>query len=134
MDKPDHLSQLLSCHFINFLTNAIFLFHHHLIPLQLIHQKHLFDFDIDRMRKILFETGLMINYKYGMSREIIYDYDEIEWTLRNKINCLPKIDMKNIRYFNYQFELYEESFPMQEQTKIIHQFIEMILHNEASNN
>ena len=84
----------------------------HTIPLQSIQQKHLYDFDLDRLRSILFEIGLMINYQYGMSEEIIYNFDEIEWTLRNEISCLPKIDLKNIRYFNYQFELYDENLSL----------------------
>jgi hypothetical protein len=79
------------------------------IPIQSIQQKHLFDFGTNKFRKFLVEKGMMINYEYGMSQEIIYDYDEIEWTLRNEISRLPRIDIKNMRYFNYQFELYDEN-------------------------
>ncbi len=79
------------------------------IPIQSIQQKHLFDFSTNKFRKFLIEKGMMINYEYGMSQEMIYDYDEIEWTLRNEINRLPRIDIKNMRYFNYQFELYDEN-------------------------
>jgi hypothetical protein len=79
------------------------------IPIQSIQQRQLFDFGTNKMRRLLVEKGMMINYKYGMSQEIIYDYDEIEWTLRNEISCLPLIDVKNMRYFNYQFELYDEN-------------------------
>jgi hypothetical protein len=83
--------------------------HQHVIPIQSIQKKHLFHFDINQMRKFLVEKGLMINYIYGMSRDIIYDYDEIEWILRNEVSTLPWIDIKNMRYFNYQFELYDEN-------------------------
>jgi hypothetical protein len=79
------------------------------IPIQSIQQKQLFDFGPNKMRKLLVEKCMMINYEYGMSQEIVYDYDEIEWILRNEISCLPLIDVKNMRYFNYQFELYDEN-------------------------
>jgi hypothetical protein len=79
------------------------------IPIQSIQQKQLFDFGTNKMRKLLVEKCMMINYEYGMSQEMIYDYDEIEWILRNEISCLPLIDVKNMRYFNYQFELYDEN-------------------------
>ena len=81
----------------------------HIIPLQSIQKKHLFQYDTNKIRKLLVERGLMINYTYGMSKEIIYDYKEIEWTLTNEINCLPLVDAKNMRFFNYQFELYNEN-------------------------
>ncbi|CAF1973307.1 unnamed protein product [Rotaria magnacalcarata] len=51
----------------------------------------------------------MINYEYGKSRDIIYDYDEIELVLRNKISNLPMIDTEKLQYLNYQFELYGEN-------------------------
>ncbi|CAF4532664.1 unnamed protein product, partial [Rotaria magnacalcarata] len=51
----------------------------------------------------------MINYEYGKSRDIIYDYDEIELVLRNKISNLPMIDAEKLQYLNYQFELYGEN-------------------------
>ena len=81
----------------------------HLIPLQSIQQKNLLDFDTDRSRKM---SALMINYEYGMSEEIIYDFKEIESTLRNEISCLSKIDLKTMRYFNYQFEFYDENMSL----------------------
>jgi hypothetical protein len=83
--------------------------YYRMIPIQSLQAKHLFDFGTNKMRKLLIEKGLMIDYTYGMSRDIIYDYEEIEWTLRNEIGCLPLIDIKNMRYFNYQFELYDEN-------------------------
>ena len=54
----------------------------------------------------------MINYTCGMSKDIIYDFGEIEWILRNKISCLPLIDINNIKFFNYQFELYDENMSL----------------------
>ena len=82
---------------------------HQIIPIQLIQPKHLFNHGTNKMRQLLIEKALVINYTYGNSEEIIYNYDEIEWTLRNDISCLAKIDMETIRYLNYQFELYDEN-------------------------
>ena len=82
------------------------------ISLQSIHQKHLFNFSTNEIRKLLVEKCMIINYEYGMSEEIFYDFDEVEWTLRNEISCLPRIDVNNIRYFNYQFELYDENMSL----------------------
>jgi len=81
----------------------------HVIPIQSIRKEYLFDFGTNKLRKLLVEKCMIINYMYGRSEEILYDFDEVEWTLRNEISCLPKIDMKNIRYFNYQGELNNEN-------------------------
>ncbi|CAF3346168.1 unnamed protein product [Rotaria sp. Silwood2] len=98
-------------HIGNYTSNddQYFHHHHHIVTLQSIQQKHLFQFDTNKIRKLLVEKGLMINYSYGMSKDIIYDYKEIEWALRNEISCLPLIDIKNMRFFNYQFEFYDEN-------------------------
>lgn len=82
---------------------------HRMIPIQSIQQRHLFNYNREKMRQLLVEKALVINPEYAMSQEIIYNYDEIEWTLRNEVSGLPRIDVQNIRYFNYQFELYDES-------------------------
>ena len=58
--------------------------------------------------KIL-KNSLVINYEYGKGKDIIYDYEEIEITLRNMISCLPLIDTEKLRFLNYQFELYSEN-------------------------
>ena len=83
--------------------------HSPLIPIQSIQQRHLFNFGIYKMRRFLVDKVLMINYEYGMSEEIIYNFDEIELTLRNEISSLPRIDVEHISYFDYQFELYDEN-------------------------
>jgi hypothetical protein len=96
-------------HVVNYESNKQ---NYRVIPIQSIQQRQLFDFDTNKFRKILIEKCMVINYEYGMSQEIIYDYDEIEWTLRNEISRLPRIDIKNMQYFNYQFELYNENFSL----------------------
>ena len=83
--------------------------HSPLIPIQSIQQRHLFNFGTDKMREFLVQSALMINYEYGMSEEIIYNFDEIESTLQNEISSLPQIDVRHISYFDYQFELYDEN-------------------------
>ncbi|CAF3970527.1 unnamed protein product, partial [Rotaria sp. Silwood1] len=54
------------------------------------------------------ENGYIINYEYGKTKEVIYDYDEIEARLCNRINRIRSIDTANFNYFNYQFELYHQ--------------------------
>ena len=80
-----------------------------IIPIQSVQPRHLFNYDRNQLRKFIVEKGLTINPEYGMSQEIIYYYDEIEWILRSKIADLPRIDVQNMSYFNYQFELYDEN-------------------------
>ena len=84
----------------------------HQISIQSINEKHLFNFDRTKLKKYLLDKGLTIDYRYGLSREIIYDFDEIEWTLRNVICCLPKIEMKHLRFMNYQGELDDDTNSM----------------------
>lgn len=91
------------------LTDKSEIYNHRYIPVQTIKQKQLFDFDEKKLREVLVNKSLIINYEYGKSEEIIYNYEEIESILRNYISCLPLIDMKHIRYFNYQYELYDEN-------------------------
>jgi hypothetical protein len=79
------------------------------VPLQDIQLEHILHLDADEISTKLITNGFTINYIYGKSKEIIYDYEEIESTLRNMISGLPLIDVKNLRYFNYQFELYGEN-------------------------
>ncbi|CAF3484319.1 unnamed protein product [Rotaria sp. Silwood1] len=45
----------------------------------------------------------------GKGRDIIYDYDEIEIYLRNRISSLILIDTDRFRCVNYQFDLYGEN-------------------------
>ena len=85
---------------------------YHIIPIQSIQENDLFNFNSNKIRKLIIEKGLMINYEYGMSTDIIYHYDELESILTNEINSLSWIDIKNIRFFNYQFELYDEDISL----------------------
>ncbi|CAF4915976.1 unnamed protein product [Rotaria sp. Silwood1] len=79
------------------------------VPIQSIQPRHVLCLDKDDISKKLIANGFTINYQYGKSQEIIYDYEEIESTLRNLINGLPLIDVEHFRYLNYQFELYGEN-------------------------
>ncbi len=81
----------------------------HAVPVQSIREEHLFKIDVDVISQQLITDSFMINYEYGKSREIIYDYDEIELALRNKISNLPIIDTDKLQYLNYQFELHGEN-------------------------
>ncbi|CAF5159860.1 unnamed protein product [Rotaria magnacalcarata] len=51
----------------------------------------------------------VVSYEYGKGTDIIYDFQEIEFMIRDEISCLPMIDTDRIHYMNYQFELYEEN-------------------------
>ncbi|CAF2137558.1 unnamed protein product [Rotaria magnacalcarata] len=81
----------------------------HIVPVQSIRREHLFEINADEISQQLVTDSFMINYEYGKSRDIIYDYDEIELVLRNKISNLPMIDTEKLQYLNYQFELYGEN-------------------------
>ncbi len=79
------------------------------IPIQSIRPEHILHLDEDVISTKLINDGFTINYQYGKSKDIIYDYEEIEITLRNMIGCLPLIDTDKLRFLNYQFELYSEN-------------------------
>jgi len=79
------------------------------IPIQSIRPEHILHLDANVISKKLITDGFTINYQYGKSKDIIYDYEEIELTLRNMIGCLPLIDTEKFRFLNYQFELYSEN-------------------------
>ena len=81
----------------------------YVVPVQSIRSEHLFKIDAEEISAQLVTDSFMINYEYGKSRDIIYDYDEIELVLRNKISNLPMIDTEKLQYLNYQFELYAEN-------------------------
>ncbi|CAF1081169.1 unnamed protein product [Adineta ricciae] len=78
----------------------------YVVAVQSVRPEHLFEIDARKISQQLVTDCLMINYEYGKSRDIIYDYDEIELVLRNKISSLPIIDTDKLQYLNYQFELY----------------------------
>ncbi|CAF3395094.1 unnamed protein product [Rotaria sp. Silwood1] len=84
-------------------------YHQNAIPIQSIRPEHILRLDADVISTKLITDGFTINYQYGKSRDIIYDYEEIEITLRNMISCLPLIDTEKLRFLNYQFELYSEN-------------------------
>ncbi|CAF3060367.1 unnamed protein product, partial [Rotaria sp. Silwood2] len=57
------------------------------IDIQKIKKEHLLVISSEVIDTILREeNGYIINYEYGKTKEIIYDYDEIETRLCNRIN------------------------------------------------
>ncbi|CAF4223201.1 unnamed protein product, partial [Rotaria sordida] len=84
----------------------------HVVSLQAVQKKHLFCIDQEFISRKLIDDGSIINYGYGKGKDIIYDYDEIEFMLRDKISCLPLIDTERLHFLNYQFELYAENTSM----------------------
>ncbi|CAF4279596.1 unnamed protein product [Rotaria sp. Silwood2] len=79
------------------------------IEIQKIKKEHLLVISSEVIDTILREeNGYIINYEYGKTKEIIYDYDEIETRLCNRINRIQSINTENFNYFNYQFELYHQ--------------------------
>ena len=81
----------------------------HIVPLQAVRREHLFQIDADEISAQLVTDSFTINYEYGKGRDIIYDYEEIELGLRNKISNLPMIDTEKLQYLTYQFELHGEN-------------------------
>ncbi|CAF3271184.1 unnamed protein product [Rotaria sp. Silwood2] len=81
----------------------------HTIPLQSIRPEHIFRLNSHDLSSKLMLDCFTINYKYGMSKDLIFDYEEIEMTLRKIISCLPLIDTEKMNFVNYQFELYGEN-------------------------
>ena len=79
------------------------------IPIQSIRPEHMLHLDSNVISKKLLNDGLTINYQYGKGKDMIYDYEEIEITLRNLISGLQLIDTEKMRFLNYQFELYSEN-------------------------
>ncbi|UJR36511.1 hypothetical protein I4U23_029232 [Adineta vaga] len=79
------------------------------IPIQSIRPEHILYLDASVISTKLITDGFTLNYQYGKSQDIIYDFEEIELTLRNMIGCLPLIDTEKLRFLNYQFELYSEN-------------------------
>ena len=79
-----------------------------IVSIQSINEKHLFQFDSNQLCLLLINRGLTIDYRYGLSREIIYDYDEIERCLTKEISQLSWIDFENIQYFHFQGEFTDE--------------------------
>ncbi|CAF2743269.1 unnamed protein product, partial [Rotaria sp. Silwood2] len=79
------------------------------VPLQSIRPEHIFCYDRNELNIKLVYDSLVLNYEYGKGKEAIYDYEEIEVTLRNQISSLVLIDTDKIHFLTYQFELYGEN-------------------------
>ncbi|CAF4298072.1 unnamed protein product, partial [Rotaria sp. Silwood2] len=79
------------------------------IPLQSIRPENTLRLDRIELSQKLVDDCLVVNYQYAKGRDIIYDYEEIEMTLRNMISSLVLIDTEKLRFLNYQFELYSEN-------------------------
>ncbi|CAF3712950.1 unnamed protein product [Rotaria sp. Silwood1] len=79
------------------------------IPLQSIRLENILRLDRIELSQKLVDDSLVINYQYGKGKDIIYDYEEIEMTLRNMISSLVLLDTEKLRFLNYQFELYGEN-------------------------
>jgi hypothetical protein len=79
------------------------------VPLQSIRLENILCLDRNELSQKLVDDSLVLNYQYGKGRDIIYDYEEIEITLRNMISSLVLIDTDKLRFLNYQFELYGEN-------------------------
>ncbi|CAF3907546.1 unnamed protein product, partial [Rotaria sp. Silwood2] len=79
------------------------------VPVQSIRLDNILRLDRNELSQKLVNDSLVLNYQYGKSKDIIYDYEEIEMTLRNMISSLVLIDTDKLRFLNYQFELYSEN-------------------------
>ena len=79
------------------------------VALQTIRPEHILRLDRSDLSKKLVDDSLVINYQYGKGRDIVYDYEEIEMTLRNMVSSLVLIDTEQLHFLNYQFELYGEN-------------------------
>ncbi|CAF2688702.1 unnamed protein product [Rotaria sp. Silwood2] len=77
--------------------------------LQSIRPEHIFSLNRNDFSRKLINDSLVLNYQYGKSKDIIYDYEEIEITLRNMISKLVLIDTEKLNFLTYQFELYGEN-------------------------
>ena len=79
------------------------------VPLQSIRPENILRLDRNELSQKLVDDSLVYNYQYGKGKDIIYDYEEIEMTLRNMISSLVLIDTEKLRFLNYQFELYGQN-------------------------
>jgi hypothetical protein len=79
------------------------------LPIHTIENEHLLQLDTETINNKIIKHALVINFEYGQSKDIIYDYEEIEMTLRSLVNRLPLINTDKFRKLQYQFELYGEN-------------------------
>ena len=79
------------------------------IPLQSIRLENILCLDQKELSQKLIDHCLVLNYQYGKSKDIIYDYDDMEMTLKYLISSLVLIETEKLHFLNYQFELYGEN-------------------------
>ena len=80
-----------------------------MISIPSIRAEHVLNLTSNDISVKLITDGFTINYEYGMGKDIIYDYEEMELTLCNIISRLPLISTDELNYFNYQFEFYGQN-------------------------
>ncbi|CAF3742087.1 unnamed protein product [Rotaria sp. Silwood1] len=80
-----------------------------IVPLQGIRPEHALRLNSHDLSSKLMLDCFTINYQYGMSKDFVFDYEEIEMTLRKIVSCLPLIETEKMNFINYQFELYGEN-------------------------
>ena len=79
------------------------------IRLQSMQKGDFFTLGSDEIRRHIVNNALTVNCAYGSGRDLHYDFEEIEWMLSDKISVLQLIDTKSLRFFQYQYELYDSS-------------------------
>ncbi|CAF1410957.1 unnamed protein product [Didymodactylos carnosus] len=84
---------------------------------QKIKPEHTLNLNVREFISILDRDGFMVNHEYGKSKEVLYDFDQIESRLRFIIGKIRLIDPDKFIFFNlvlchitiaYQFELYNQ--------------------------
>ncbi|CAF1392139.1 unnamed protein product [Didymodactylos carnosus] len=76
----------------------------------MIQEDDLFIMNEEILLNKIYQCAFMINYKYGYGPNIVYDFDEIELWLRQKLNKCKLIDTETERQFDlfhYQFETFD---------------------------
>ncbi|CAF1265175.1 unnamed protein product [Didymodactylos carnosus] len=78
------------------------------IRIQDIRPEHLLKLNESIISTKFHEDAVVPNYEYGKSKDILYDFEEIEIMLKNKVGEICELDLDTMTYFNYQFELYNQ--------------------------
>ncbi|CAF3460927.1 unnamed protein product [Rotaria sp. Silwood2] len=76
--------------------------------IQNVKNEQLFQMDTDRFLDLLYDDGFAIDYSYGKSKSILYDFAEIETKLKHLIEHLCVFDLNKFTFLNYQHELFNE--------------------------
>ncbi|CAF0807414.1 unnamed protein product [Didymodactylos carnosus] len=76
--------------------------------IQNVKNEQLFQMDSDNFLQLLYDDGFVIDYNYGKSKSILYDFDEIEIKLKHLIEHLCVFDLTKFTFLNYQHELFNE--------------------------